>query len=58
MPDALSQPPRIFRLAAVTGRIRDLLLEVSAKRFWVRAQLVARSAARSGHFYGELLDVD
>ena len=52
------QPPRIFRLAAVTGRIRDLLLEVSAKRFWVRAQLVARSAARSGHFYGELLDVD
>jgi exodeoxyribonuclease VII large subunit len=58
VPDALSQPPRIFRLAAVTGRIRDLLLEVSAKRFWVRAQLVARSAARSGHFYGELLDVD
>lgn len=52
-----NQPPRIFRLAAVTGRIRDLLLEVSAKRFWVRAQLVARSAARSGHFYGELLDV-
>ena len=56
VPDALSQPPRIFRLAAVTGRIRDLLLEVSAKRFWVRAQLVARSAARSGHFYGELLE--
>lgn len=53
-----SQPPRIFRLAAVTGRIRDLLLEVSAKRFWVQAQLVARSAARSGHFYGELLDID
>lgn len=56
-PPPSNQPPRIFRLAAVTGRIRDLLLEVSAKRFWVRAQLVARSAARSGHFYGELLDV-
>jgi exodeoxyribonuclease VII large subunit len=53
-----NQPPRIFRLAAVTTRIRDLLLEVSARRFWVRAQLVARSAARSGHFYGELLDVE
>lgn len=53
-----NEPPKIFRLAAVTSRIRDLLLEVSAKRFWVRAQLVARSAARSGHFYGELLDVE
>lgn len=57
-PPPANQPPRIFRLAAVTGRIRDLLLEVSSKRFWVRAQLVARSAARSGHFYGELLDVE
>ncbi len=55
---ATHQPPRIFRLAAVTSRIRDLLLEVSSKRFWVRAQLVARTPARSGHFYGELLDVD
>lgn len=57
-PPPANQPPRIFRLAAVTGRIRDLLLEVSSKRFWVQAQLVARSAARSGHFYGELLDVE
>jgi len=53
-----NQPPRIFRLAAVTRRIRDLLLEVSTKQFWLKAQLVARSAARSGHFYGELLDVE
>lgn len=58
MPDPVTQPPTIFRLSAVTARIRDLLLEVTARRFWIRAQLVARGAARSGHFYGELVDVD
>jgi exodeoxyribonuclease VII large subunit len=58
MPEAVPSPPQIFRLAAVTARIRDLLLEISVRRFWVRAQLVARGPARSGHFYGELLDVD
>ncbi len=52
------RPPTVFRLAAVTGRIRDMLLEVTARRFWVRGQLVARGPARSGHFYGELLDLD
>ena len=58
MSQPVSAPPQIFRLSAVTSRIRDLLLEVTVRRFWVRAQLVARGPARSGHFYGELLDVD
>jgi exodeoxyribonuclease VII large subunit len=57
-PPTSAAPPQIFRLAAVTSRIRDLLLEVTVRRFWLRAQLVARGPARSGHFYGELLDID
>jgi exodeoxyribonuclease VII large subunit len=56
MPDPL---PTVHRLRAVTRRIGDLLLEASARRFWVRAQLVVGSRERrAGHFYCELVDVD
>jgi exodeoxyribonuclease VII large subunit len=56
MPDP---PLRVFRLRDVTRRIHDLLLEATAKRFWVRAQLVVGNRERrAGHFYCELVDVD
>jgi hypothetical protein len=41
MAETASSPPTIHRLSAVTSRIRDLLLEVTVRRFWLRAQLVA-----------------
>lgn len=55
MPEPTPSPPQIHRLTAVTARIRDLLLEITVRRFWVRARLVAGGPTRSGHFYGELL---
>lgn len=56
MPDP---PPTVFLLRDVTRRIRDLLLEATGKRFWVRAQLVVGARERrAGPFYCELVDVD
>ena len=62
MPEALSQsahPPKIFRLRAVTARIKDIILDVTTKKFWVQAHLViSKGGVRSGHFYCELVDID
>ena len=52
-------PPRMFRLSEVTNRLRDVLLPVTAKRFWVRAQFVPdRNRAPGGHIYGQLVESD
>jgi exodeoxyribonuclease VII large subunit len=50
---------RIFRLRAITGRLKSILLDATQKQFWVRAQLVPDKVNRMrGHFYGELADID
>jgi hypothetical protein len=38
-----AQPPKIFRLRAVTARIQEIILEVTTKKFWVRADLVTKA---------------
>ncbi len=53
------KPRKIFRLKDVTSRLRAILLEASAKQFWVRAQFIPdRGAKRTGHCYGNLVEVD
>lgn len=57
--DTSPSPPRTFRLSEVTKRLRDVLLPVTAKRFWVRAQVVPENTrATGGHVYGQLVESD
>ena len=60
MPSIPEPPAKVFQLRAVTRRLKDLLVEVEAKRFWVRAQCVPESGGRlsTGHFYCSLVDND
>jgi len=52
-------PNRRYRLSEITTLIKESLLELSKNEFWVQGQLIAdRGALRSGHYYGELVDVD
>ena len=54
-----AQPPRIYKLRAVTARIKEILLETTTKRFWVQAHLVSKQAGfSSGHFYCDLVETD
>lgn len=54
-----AQPPKVFRLRAVTARIREIILDVTGKQFWVRAHLVInKGGPKAGHFYCDLVDVD
>lgn len=56
MPQTEVPPTRLFCLSGVAARLRDVLLPVSAKKFWVRAQFVpVRNPAPGGHFYGQLI---
>src|SRR4051794_29276232 len=56
---APERPKKIFRLRAVTARLKAILLESTDKVFWVQAQLVPGKAhQRGGHFYGEFVEVD
>lgn len=58
-PPSDAPTPRLFRLSEVTTRLRDVLLPVTAKRFWVRAQFVPdRNRAPGGHIYGQLVESD
>jgi exodeoxyribonuclease VII large subunit len=58
-PQNSTEQPKAFRLRSVTARLKDILLESTRKIFWVRAQLVPdKGNRRSGHFFGELVDVD
>ena len=53
------QPPKVYRLRAVTGRIGQIILEATGKQFWVQAHLVVnKGGAKAGHFYCELVDLD
>jgi hypothetical protein len=53
------QPPKVYRLRALTGRIGQIILEVTAMRFWVRAHpIFNKGEAQAGHFYRELVDLD
>lgn len=55
----ISQPPKIYRLRKITGRIREIILEVTAKQFWVQAHLIVnKGGTKAGHFYCELVDLD
>ena len=58
MSDMPSQPRKVFRLSAITSRIRDLLLEASAKQFWIQSQFVVDKTGVGGHLYGNLIEVD
>ena len=60
MPSIPEPPAKFFRLRAVTKRLKQLLVEVEAKRFWVRAQCVPESGGclTTGHFYCSLVDND
>lgn len=59
MSEPESTPPRIFRLQDVTKRLREVLLPVTAKQFWLRAQLVPEKTRSSGgHYFGQLVEKD
>jgi len=49
---------KIFSLRAVARRLKEILVEVEAKQFWLRAQFVPESAgnASAGHLYCSLVD--
>ncbi len=53
-----SPPNKIFSLRAITRRLKELLVEVEAKQFWVRAQFVPENGFRAGHLYCSLVDND
>lgn len=58
-PSSDAAAPRLFRLSEVTNRLRDILLPVTARKFWVRAQFVPdRNRAPGGHIYGQLVESD
>lgn len=49
----------IFPLQAITQRLKEVLVEFEAKRFWVRAQFVPDGGTRrNGHCYGSLVEHD
>lgn len=51
--------PKILRLYEVTDLIKSSLLELSSKKFWVKAHIhVNRAGAKGGHVYCDLVDVD
>lgn len=52
------QPRKVFRLSAITSRIRDLLLEASAKQFWIQAHFEIDKKGAGGHVYGNLVEID
>lgn len=59
MSEPESPSPRIFRLRDVAQRLQEVLLPVTAKQFWLRAQLVPDKVRTSGgHFYGQLVEKD
>jgi exodeoxyribonuclease VII large subunit len=50
---------RKYNLREITSLIKESLLDLSGNEFWVQAHLIAdRGALRSGHYYGELMDID
>jgi exodeoxyribonuclease VII large subunit len=50
---------RKYNLREITSLIKESLLDLSGTEFWVQAHLIAdRGTLRSGHYYGELMDVD
>jgi exodeoxyribonuclease VII large subunit len=51
-------PKAIFPLSAVTRRLKELLLEVESKQFWVQAQFIPENSgqATAGHCYGQLVE--
>ncbi len=52
-------PRKVFRLSVVTTRIRDLLLDATAKQFWVKALFVPdKGRGSGGHCYGHLVEAD
>src|SRR6202040_2494789 len=59
LPQCTPEQVKIFPLRAITARLKSILLDATNKQFWVRAQLVPDKVNRtSGHFYGELVDID
>jgi exodeoxyribonuclease VII large subunit len=53
------QPVKIYRLLDISTSVKDLLLDLSYQKFWIKAQLITnRGGLKNGHFYCELVDVD
>lgn len=50
--------PKIFPLSAVTKRIKEVLLDVGEKCFWVKGHLIVAKGGgvKGGHFYGEMVE--
>jgi hypothetical protein len=54
-----TQPAKVYSLRSVAGRVKEILLDVTTKRFWVKAHLVTKKGvSASGHFYCELVETD
>jgi len=54
-----SSTRKIFRLSAVTTRIRDLLLDATKAQFWVKALFVPdKGRGTGGHCYGNFVEQD
>jgi exonuclease VII large subunit len=51
-------PKAIIHLSTVTRRLKELLLEVETKQFWVQAQFIPENSgqAQAGHCYGQLVE--
>ena len=60
MNDLPEIPKTIFPLRAVTQRLKEVLVDVESKRFWVQAQFVPDGSGkrRNGHCYGCLVEYD
>ena len=48
----------IFRLSVITTQLGHLLLPAMEKQFWVRAHFITDKSGRTGHCYGNLVEVD
>jgi exonuclease VII large subunit len=59
--DQIAQPSHtIFSLHAITRRLKELLVAVESKRFWVQAQFVPKNGGKlsGGHRYASLVETD
>ena len=59
--DHIAPPSQtIFPLHAITRRLKELLVEVESKRFWVQAQFVPENGGKlsGGHCYASLVETD